>query len=504
MRYLIYLALVLVCTSSGVGADESTETFRAIWPAAPSGLDPSKLDGTEVNSLFFNLYRGLFRTGKNGVLIKEGASRCKSKKLQLSCSLNPKIKWSDGSTVLAEDYVFAFRRLINPQNKSRDAGQILSLKNASRILKSELPPEKLGVTAANASTVVFDFEEEDVDFELKLASAALVPLKKVFVSADKSTWIFNGPYQVESWVENQKIKLNPQPHYLSLSQVQRPPVEIFFIEDESAALNLFESKKVNLLLRLPVSATLKYQKHPGFEYHATARFDYVGFGPDLKDKPLLRQALVESLNFPEFSKIAYAPEPLGCPGIPPTYFTKNFCLKFSPEHAKKIFKTSLKGQQAPPLVFGFSQMGGDYIRQIAEWYQGQWKRNLGLTVELKSQEQAVYTQTLQMNPPSVFRRGINLSRPSCLAALENFISKSPQNFIRLESQSYDQIIEKLKRAPLDSLSSRKLCDQGLEFLIKNYLLIPQGRIHFLSLSDLKFRGWEINELNQLDLSNLRL
>ncbi len=65
------------------------------------------------------------------------------------------------------------------------------------------------------------------------------------------------------------------------------------------------------------------------------------------------------------------------------------------------------------------------------------KKNLGWTVELRGQEQAVYLARLRDKPPDVFRKGVSLDRPTCLAALEVFLKGNPENYIALDDPKYE-------------------------------------------------------------------
>ena len=141
------------------------------------------------------------------------------------------------------------------------------------------------------------------------------------------------------------------------------------------------------------------------------------------------------------------------------------------------------------------------MRRVGEWYQAQWKKNLGFEITLEPREQKTYLALLSNNPPAIFRKGFSLDRPSCQAAVEAFIKDSPNNFIRQHSSNYDSLFKKLREASVSG-EQKKLCGQMIEELMTNYRLIPQGRIHFSMLQNHRFDGWEVNSLNQLNLAKL--
>jgi oligopeptide transport system substrate-binding protein len=148
-------------------------------------------------------------------------------------------------------------------------------------------------------------------------------------------------------------------------------------------------------------------------------------------------------------------------------------------------------------------MGGDDIQKGMEWVQAQWSDNLNLQFALEGKEQGVYMNELRVRPATVFRKGVTLDRPTCLAALEVFRSDSPENYLKYSNMKFDNIL-KIMHKTKPSPKMRQLCQKGLDLLLSENIMIPLGEIHFSMLQDGKFIGWELNELNQLDLTNLKL
>src|SRR5207244_2071734 len=117
---------------------------------------------------------------------------------------------------------------------------------------------------------------------------------------------------------------------------------------------------------------------PEFQQIPMARFDYVGFGPALLSAPDARFALEHGIEFDDFKRLFGTLSPAGCPSLPSSYFDKVTCLKPDFEAARKA---GAKAGMPPKLELQFSKMGGDDIVRAAEWFQGQWKKNLGWNIE---------------------------------------------------------------------------------------------------------------------------
>ncbi len=488
------LILALILASAPSAWAEKVFTFHLF--VEPHHLDPQIATSTLSNYLFASLYRGLYLY-QDGKLRPDGAKSCTRKAKAMICRLNPEHRWSDGTRIRAEHYVNSFRRLIDPANSSPQSDVLFTVKNAKAIWRGEKPPQSLGVWAKGPDELHIEFETEDPEFEYKLIHPALTPLPAGgFKSREEAPQqLTNGPYAIEEWKIGQWIALKPNPHYPP--QNGRPPAKIYFIDDDSTALRLYETGKLQFLRRVTGSEIPRFKNSKEFHQIPMARFDYIGFGPKLVKTPERREALLKAVDFSGFMKLFDTVSPPGCPSLPSRFMDKAFCMKADIKRAK-----SLWGKENPKFEFYFSRMGGEDIARAAEWFQGQWKRNLDADVELKSQEQASYLRRLKTDPPDIFRKGVSLDRPTCLAAVEIFTRDHPENYIRYDDPEYERLVRNLARSRTDS-ERKRACRKAIEHLLNSFRLLPLGEMYFSVLARPTFTGWRLNSLNQLDLSELR-
>lgn len=498
---LIVLTGVAAPVSAGDVPPEKTN-FRISQLYVPRNLDPAALAGSAEVHMFHNLYRGLYIYRVNKGLVPIGAKSCDWSPFPtaMTCTLNPQHRWSDGQQVVAEDYVRAFRRLVDPRSTSREANELSALKNYRKILESQLPTEALGIQADGPLRLKFAFDETDVDFKYRLASPILVPFRKVSELDVPKTWLFNGPYELKEWKEGQYAHLSPSAGYLEKNPA-RPSVEFRIIDDGTAALNLYQTGFLDFVPMIPTAAIPEWRNKPGFFETSIPRFDFIGFGPALKESPQIRKAISLGSDFKGFQKLFQSKSRPGCPGFPVSWTGQATCLADDATAAKKALAEAK--QPAPfPLTYYFTQISTDDLKRGAEFYQQAWKRNLDLSVDLQSRESGVYRKLVRENPPPIFRRGIALDRPTCLAALERFESKSPDNDIRFEVKEFDQVVEQM-RAAKDRRENQKLCRKGLQILYARYALIPQGEYFLGRIKRPEFKGVEFTSQGSMDLTTLR-
>lgn len=117
--------------------------------AEPGSLDPHKTSTVIESDVLTELYEGLVVRNADGEIIPGVADTWSvdAGKTVYLFHLRPDARWSNGDPVVAEDFVFAFRRLMTPQTGAQYANILYTLKNARRVNKGELPPQELGVRA---------------------------------------------------------------------------------------------------------------------------------------------------------------------------------------------------------------------------------------------------------------------------------------------------------------------------------------------------------------------
>lgn len=361
----------------------------------------------------------------------------------------------------------------------------------------------LAVHAPKPFKLEIELAHEQTDFVYNLANPVLAPIKQFPLPKIEKVQevIVTGPFKFKTLVSGRKIVLEPNPHYKV--QLNRPEVEALFIEDDLTARRMYDGGMLTFLRRVIVQDIAASRKDPEFFQIPMARFDYIGFGPELKSNPELRKALSLSVDFPEAKKLLQSLGELGCPSLPDSYLARRPCYKFDPAEAKKIWATLPKDKKPERLTLAFSDQGGEDIRTQMQWFQNQWKKNLGLQVDLQVMEDKMYIAKLQKDPPALFRKGVGLDRPDCLAGLEVFGKGNRENYLQINDPKLEQTLIEMrgKHTPKEL---QVLCTQAITSLMDQHLFVPLGEMHFSMMAKPQFVGWEVNEVNQLDLTHLQL
>lgn len=494
MRFFLALVLLISC----IGRAQNPPVFRLHLNTEPTSLSPFQQKNSVAGYLYTQITAPLVKI-QNGKILP-GRATCKYKNpTQIICQIDTKAKWSDGSPLTAEDYKRTFLAFLDPKTTAFRADLLFPIKNAKVYYLGQKKLEDVGIQA-KGKTLTLHLEKNQSEFLYTLASALLTPLKNLDIptSNKANQWLSAGPYQIKKWDSKKSILIEPNPHFDSES-LKRPLIEFLFIQEDSVALNLYEKNELDFLRRVPTLFIPKMRGRPDYFEIDQFRFDYIGLHKNIPDLNL-KKALIHSLNYEELQAMFWAKSRPGCVGISKDLIEKDICLNFDKQKALEYYQKSERSK-TPQLEYLFSKQGGDDHKRAAEWTRAQWKSNLNLNVELNQQDNKIFLERLKSNQVTLFRKGLAPERPTCLSVLENFQKGAIENYLQIDNPKLDQLIIKLSHTN-DSRQKRKLCTEAFTELLKSDELIPTGPIFFSILVKPQWTGWKLNELNQLDLTDL--
>jgi oligopeptide transport system substrate-binding protein len=204
-------------------------------------------------------------------------------------------RWSDGAPVTADDFLFAWRRLLSPATASRGAPNLWVIKNAHAVTAGMLPANALGVTAPDPLTlkIVLEHPAPYLPELLTLPSALPLPHK---LSFKPGSYISNGPYLLKTWVPNDHIALAKNPRFNDAASVKIDTVNYFPTTDTQAALRRLRAGELDMQTPLP-SAELPWLKAnmPG-SLHIMPSLALAYIAINLRDPALADSRIRRALN----------------------------------------------------------------------------------------------------------------------------------------------------------------------------------------------------------------
>ncbi len=194
---LCLLLLLGCCACSGENRPENADkTISFHLGEDPSSLDPQITDSFASRVAVEALYEGLVRLDENGEVYPGAAEswEVSNDGRQYTFHLRENAQWSksiaieDGEAsvsttpapLTANDFVYAWRRAVNPTTNCPDASSFSIIQNAAAIISGDLSPEELGVSAVDDHTLVVTLESATEDFLRLTATAAFMPCQEDF------------------------------------------------------------------------------------------------------------------------------------------------------------------------------------------------------------------------------------------------------------------------------------------------------------------------------------
>lgn len=482
-------------------ADKSlspAEPYRFHLFKEPESISPFEQRNSSAGYLISQLQTPLLRW-QDGEFKPGLATRCRyTSDLEVRCDLKKNLRLSDNSKVTALDWTSHFVQILNPERKIRWASELFDLRGAEELYQGVKDGPALGFEA-KGQQLIFTLKRKNREFLHRLTSPLIVPFKSnQLKKGPDAEFIGTGAYQLKSWIPGVKIIMQPNP-YSQEGHKQRPPLEVYFVTEDSVALKLYQSKELHFLRRLPTAFIASVKGQPDYHEIDQVRFDYFGFTKKFREQPQnrdLQKAMALAFPYEEMRALYSAKPRPGCFGLPASWSNGAVCFDEAPDQARKL----TDGKNLKPLPALFSQSVEDHRRAL-EWLQLKLDERAGIKLKLDGAETKTFLDRLEKRDASFFRRGVAPDRPTCAAVLENFLPGHPENYLDLDDPVINRTVAALMITD-NAPEKAKLCREALLRIRDEFIMIPTGPIFFSILASTAYTGWHLNELNVLDLKDL--
>jgi oligopeptide transport system substrate-binding protein len=250
-------ALGLLVCSVGLAA-ESMVLHRGT-SAEPPSLDPTFGSGSLAAPIIADLFSGLLDRGADGTLIAGSAESwtISDDGRIYTFHLRDDLKWSDGRELTAEDFVYSYRRLMEPATGARTAGVFYPIRNARAVVTGDLPPEALGVSAPDLRTVVFELEQRTPYFLALVGNVRVAPVPRHVIEEYGRAWsragrmVSNGPYVLAERIPQSYIRLDRNPQFFDADAVQIDQVYWYPTQNLATSFTRFRASELDIVLNFP-------------------------------------------------------------------------------------------------------------------------------------------------------------------------------------------------------------------------------------------------------------
>ena len=218
---------------------------------------------------------GLYSLSDDGSAVEAIADKVEKSEDGLTYTVTLKdTKWSNGTPVTAKDFVFAWRRLVDPATASEYSfiAGIAGIKNADAIVNGEMTPDQLGITAKDDKTLVIELDTPVPFFESLMAFPSFFPVNEEFYNkcGDKfattvDTILCNGAFKVASYEPAATtINLEKNTNYWDADKVQLSGIQYQVIKDSQQTMLSYQNGDLDVAT-LSGEQVEQFQSDPEFK-----------------------------------------------------------------------------------------------------------------------------------------------------------------------------------------------------------------------------------------------
>ena len=223
------LAVLLLIPTLGLFSGCSSQSDLTYDLAGePATLDPQSANDPYAFTVINEIFEGLTKVQEDGSIGLGVAEsyRVSDDQLTYTFTLRDGLHWSNGYSCTANDFVFAFQRLLNPRTKSQTAHNFYCIKNATAVAEGTLEVDQLGVYGNSDTELVIELESPNAFLLELLSTAPAMPCNEQFFNETRGEYglkgaalISNSAYQADRWIVGSYIKLIPNQRYYDQDQI---------------------------------------------------------------------------------------------------------------------------------------------------------------------------------------------------------------------------------------------------------------------------------------------
>lgn len=487
-------------------------------------IDPAINDETYGFIYINHAFEGLLTKDINGKIVGGSSDKWEisEDKLKYTFRIREDAKWSDGKKLTADDFVYSYRRVVDPKTASPIAYLMYYIKNAKDINIGKKPIESLGVTAIDENTLTIELENPTLYFEDILASGGCyVPVREDIINkyGDDWTWnsesyIGNGAYKMTERKPDELIAFELNTNYWDYKNQVAKKINFVLIADEYISLNAVRTGDVDFSINAPPIGEIESL----IKENLMAVSDIIGvYYLDLnnKDKTLsdkrVRKALSLAIDRNYIvSNIGHGKLIAAESFVPPV--VKGLEKSFREESSNFIIANNYSNNiiEAKKLLAEAGYPNGEnfpilevkvssgFYTTVLEAIQEMWKNNLNIDVVVRTEESKITLPFRQSGKYQIARTSWTGDYNDPLTMLQIMTSESDINYSGFSNERYDYLInfattstnekdrmEALKEAEAILFEEMPIIPfiYRTDFLVvnpklKNYIDDPLGRYRF--------------------------
>jgi oligopeptide transport system substrate-binding protein len=482
-------------TSPSPSASEKTSSYdgknlAVNLASEPATLDPALNNAVDGAVMLNHFFEGLMKWSDSGNAVPDvrginfatlapGQAESYDKvangdgTVTYSFKIREDAKWSDGKPVTANDFVYTWRRLANPETTANYTYMIDMVKGYAEVSKGA-DPKTLGVSAPDDHTFVVDLTY-DCPYFLEIAAfPATYPVREDVVTADPKNWtrgdqyIGNGPWKLAEWVHDSFIKAVPNEFHYDAKNLGPETITFQLMDDQNAMLANFKSGELQFIEEMPVDeipsliadGSLNIMDYIG-TYFVVFQNQKAPF-----DNAKVRQAFTLAINSKYIvEQVTQTGQVPAGAFVPPGVADKDGAkgddfrtvggnywnpplddatYQANVEKARQLMAEAgyPNGEGFPVVTYLYNT--SDAHRAVGEALQQMWKNELNVDVQLQNQEWNSFQESRKKGEFSIARHGWIADFNDPISFLDMWMNGNGNNDAKYNNPKFDAAIAEAK------------------------------------------------------------
>ncbi|CDO17828.1 Putative ABC transporter, substrate-binding prote in [Streptococcus gallolyticus] len=468
---LVSAAVLAACGGSSSSSSSSSDEINWYTPTEISTLDISKVTDTYSLIAIGNSGSNLLRRDEDGNLQPDLAESVEVSDdgLTYTATLRDNLKWSDGSDLTAEDFVYTWQRIVDPSTASEYAYLVSDahVLNAEEVIAGTKSVDELGVKA-EGNKVIFTLSSPSPQFESLLSFANFMPQSKEFVEEQGDDYgttsdnaLYSGPYTVEDWDGTSgTFTLVKNKYYWDADNVKTKKVNVQTVKKADTAVQMYKDGELDTASISGTDAIYNANKNRDDVVDVPeATTAYMVYNESGSTEALTNTKIRQALNLATDregivkaaidtgSTAANALVPTGLETLPDGTDLSDYVAadySYDEDEAAKLFKEGLAELGTDSITLTITADSDSAVAKAAVDYIKQtWENALpGLTIEEKF---VTFKQRLQDSKNQNFDIVVSLwsgDYPEGSTFYGLFTSTSSYNYGQISDAAYDAAYQK--------------------------------------------------------------
>lgn len=510
--FAVVLATVLsVSVLAGCGSSSNSSTGSDSGAAAKElnfnigadlkTLDPALNQAVDGGIVIENLFEGLYKPDDNMQPVPGIAESYDLSDDQMTYTfhLRKDAKWSNGDPVTAGDFEYAWKRVLDPETAAEYAYQMMYLAGAEEYNAGTGSADDVGVKAVDDYTLEVKLTAPCSYFLDLTSFPCYFPVDKKVVESNSDwatkadSYVSNGAFKLTDYKIKDGLVLEKNENYYNKDAVTLDKLNIKFVSDPTSAWASYKSGKFDMIYEVPKAEVPAGKENGsvtivpllGTYYYSVNVTDKVAqIDPNaakaLSDKnvrtalnlALDREAIVNITKSGKTPATSFVP--VGLPGVDGKDFKDKdyFPAKGDVAKAKQLLADAgyKDGNGLPQIVLLYNPEKDEHAT-IAQAVQQMWKENLGIDVQLQSQEWKVFQQTRNDKNFEIARDAWVGDYNDPMTFMDMLEAKSGQNNSGYNNPEYDKLVDAAK-VEIDANKREELLHQAEDMLMEDMPVLP--------------------------------